>query len=299
MPATRLTSRAKNDKTGGVKALTFLARRFVAGDTAQDALDAVQDLNKRGLSATLDFLGEDCANEAQAQAAADEILGLLRGIHERKLDSNVSLKLTQLGFNLSRDLAKRHLEKILDEAKRLDNFIRIDMEGSEYTQSTVDVFLEVFRDRKNVGTVLQSYLKRTPQDVEALIKAGARVRLVKGAYKEPPAVAFQSKEEVNAQYDVLARRLLEAGNYPAIATHDEDRVQAALAFIKEKGIAKDRFEFQMLYGLRPGRWAELRADGYKVRIYVPYGTHWFPYFVRRLRERKENWMFVVKNLVKG
>ncbi|HVE14879.1 MAG TPA: proline dehydrogenase family protein, partial [Elusimicrobiota bacterium] len=260
---------------------------------------AVQDLNKRGLSATLDFLGEDCANEAQAQAAADEILGLLRGIHERKLDSNVSLKLTQLGFNLSRDLAKRHLEKILDEAKRLDNFIRIDMEGSEYTQSTVDVFLEVFRDRKNVGTVLQSYLKRTPQDVEALIKAGARVRLVKGAYKEPPAVAFQSKEEVNAQYDVLARRLLEAGNYPAIATHDEDRVQAALAFIKEKGIAKDRFEFQMLYGLRPGRWAELRADGYKVRIYVPYGTHWFPYFVRRLRERKENWMFVVKNLVKG
>lgn len=276
-----------------------MARRFVAGDTARQALDAVYKLNQKRITATLDFLGEDCSNEAQAQSAADEIAGLLRLIKERGVESNVSLKLTQLGFNLSPALAKRHLLDLLELASRSGNFIRIDMEGSAYTAKTLELFHGVFKSHKNVGAVVQSYLKRTPEDVEALIAAGARVRLVKGAYKEPASVAYQSKEEVNAQFDLLARRLLEAGNYPAIATHDEARISAALAFAKEKGIPPSRFEFQMLYGLRPRRWSSLREAGYNMRVYVPYGTHWFPYFTRRLRERKENWMFVVKNLFHG
>ena len=290
---------AKNDKKRQMKALTFMARRFVAGDTASEAMNVVRALNAQGLTATLDFLGEDCLNEGQASAAAEEILGLLRRISDLGLQSNVSLKLTQLGFNLSPQLARGYLMRLLDAADQKGNFIRIDMEGSHYTQSTLELFYEVFRARKNVGAVIQSYLRRSAQDVEALIRVGARVRLVKGAYKEPVEVAFATKEEVHDNYDRLARRLLEAGDYPAIATHDEARIQAAIAFAREKGISKDKFEFQMLYGLRPRRWSELRAEGYPMRVYVPYGTHWFPYFVRRLRERKENWMFVLRNLLEG
>lgn len=278
---------------------TLLAGRFVAGETAREAIEAVRALNARGLKATLDFLGEDCERAGQADQAAEEYVRLLGLIAESRLDCNVSLKLTQFGLNLDAGLARRNLLRVVEEAARLGNFVRIDMEGSAYTQRTLDLFEEVFARHKNVGVVIQAYLKRSAADIRRLNSLGARVRLCKGAYKEPPEVAFQDKAQVHENYDLLARELLTGGNYPALATHDEDRIQAALTFAAERGIGKDRFEFQMLYGLRPRRWDGLRAEGCNVRVYVPYGTHWLPYFVRRLRERKENWMFVLRSLIRG
>ncbi|MFH1723932.1 MAG: proline dehydrogenase family protein [Elusimicrobiota bacterium] len=282
-----------------MRALTFLAGRFVAGDTAAEAMRAVRALNERGLKATLDYLGEDCASEAQADAAAGEYVQLLRRIAEAGLDCNVSLKLTQFGLNLDAGLARRNLLRVVEEAHARRNFVRIDMEGSAYTQRTLDLFHDVFEAHNNVGVVIQAALKRSRADVARMNRAGARVRLCKGAYREPAEVAFQEKEEVNESFDRLAAELLENGNYPGLATHDEDRIRAAIRFSRKKGIPPDRFEFQMLYGLRPKWWGELAASGFVVRVYVPYGTHWLPYFMRRLRERKENWMFVLKNLARG
>lgn len=283
-----------------MRALTFFAGRFVAGDTAAEAIKAVQGLEQRGLKATLDFLGEETKSREQASAAAAEYLRLLEGIHGAGIkDCNVSLKLTQLGLNLDSNLAKENLVRVLKKASEFGNFVRLDMEGSQYTQSTLDLFYDVFREHKNVGAVIQAYLKRSRQDVARLNEIGARVRLCKGAYREPADIAIQAKTEVNDNFDALTQELLEKGNYPGIATHDEERVDAALRFAAEKGIGKEKFEFQMLYGLRPKRWDELHGQGCKMRVYVPYGTHWFPYFVRRIRERKENWLFVIKNLVKG
>jgi proline dehydrogenase len=235
----------------------------------------------------------------QASAATEEYLRLLRRIEEAELDANISLKLTQLGLNLNPDLAKKHLLRIVEEAAKRRNFVRIDMEGSAYTQKTLDIFYEIFSSHREVGPVIQAYLRRSFSDIARLNQLGVRVRLCKGAYQEPAQLAFQDKDEVHKNYDLLARELLEHGNYPALATHDEERIQAAIRFAREKGIGPDRFEFQMLYGLRRKRWTQLRNEGYAVRIYVPYGTHWFPYFVRRLRERKENWMFVLRNLVES
>jgi proline dehydrogenase len=283
-----------------MRALTFLANRFVAGDTAADAIAAVKRLEDQGIHTTLDFLGEETATEAQAAAAAQEYLSLLQAIRAAGLKRcNVSLKLTQFGLNLDPKMAADHLLRVLEEADKSDNFVRLDMEGSPYTQSTLDLFHKVFQERKNVGAVIQAYLKRSRRDIEELNRVGARVRLCKGAYKESSKIAFSEKAKVNASYDELTQLLLEQGNYPGLATHDEDRIQAALEFAKDKGIAKDKFELQMLYGLRRKRWTELVAAGYNVRVYVPYGTHWLPYFTRRIRERKENWLFVLKNLVHG
>ena len=279
-----------------MRALTFLARRFVAGDKASEAVAAVRKLNEKGIKATLDFLGEECLDREHAEGAVQEVLGLLRLIAEHKVNANVSIKLTQLGLSLDMELARKNLKTILDEAARLGNFVRVDMEGSAYTQKTLDLFNEAFAKSKNTGIVIQASLLRSRADIEALNKAGARVRLCKGAYKEPPSVAHQVKEEVNANFDALARLMLDSGIYHALATHDDERIEAAIRYAKEKGIGKDRFEFQMLYGLHTKRWPELVAEGYTVRIYVPYGTHWFPYFYRRIRERKENLMFVLRNL---
>ena len=282
-----------------MRVLTLLARRFVAGETADEALQAVRRLNRQGIKATLDLLGEEVKDRDQARAETAEIVALLAKIADAGLDANVSVKLTQLGLSLDPGLCRDNMARILEEAAKRGNFVRIDMEGSAYTQATLDLFHGLHRTFDNVGPVIQAYLMRSATDVDRLVQAGARVRLCKGAYKEPPSVAFASKEEVNRSYDALAETLLLAGRYPAIATHDDDRIARVQRLVSGKGLAKSSFEFQMLYGLRPRLWPKLVADGYNLRIYVPYGTHWFPYFYRRLRERKENLMFVVKGLWRG
>ena len=277
-----------------MKLFTFLARSFVAGDRIEEALEAVKKLNSKGIKATLDYLGEDCSQEADARRSCDEYISLLKKIAEARVDSNVSLKISQLGFGFNEKLARELLERIVDEASQHDNFVRIDMEGSALTQKTLDLFKETFSTRKNVGIVIQAYLKRSEKDIQELISLKARVRLCKGAYKEPDSVAFPDKKEVNLNYDRLAQMLLKAP-LPAFATHDDERIEAVTRVAEKEGVSKDRYEIQMLYGLRPKRWEDLVSKGHSVRVYVPYGTHWFPYFYRRLRERKENLFFVARN----
>ncbi|MHB2026754.1 MAG: proline dehydrogenase family protein [Elusimicrobiota bacterium] len=279
-----------------MRVLTFLARRFVAGDTISEAIEAVRELNRAGLKATLDNLGEETKTRAEAQKACDEYIAALRKIAEAEADCNVSLKLTQFGLNLDESLARDNLARVAEEAQKLGNFVRIDMEGSAYTQKTLDVFYSLFPDKfGNIGVVIQSALRRSEKDVEKLTRLKARVRLVKGAYKEPPEIAFQKKSEVDANYDRLAAMLLKAP-IPAWGTHDERRIQWAAQAARAAGLAKSDYEIQMLYGVRPRRWQELRQEGHAVRIYVPYGTHWLPYYSRRLRERKENVLFVLKGI---
>jgi proline dehydrogenase len=278
-----------------MRALTFLASRFVAGDGIADAVAAVRALNQDGLKATLDNLGEDSLTREQALAAADENVLMLRKIDDADLDANISLKLTQLGLAIDEKLCRENLLKILDEAKKLDNFVRIDMESSAWTQKTLDLFYSLHDKYPNVGIVLQACLKRTEADCREAVKRKVRVRLCKGAYKEPASVAFLDKKDVDENYDRCARILAQAP-IPAFATHDDKRIAVALDACDDAHLVKNDYELQMLYGLRAKRWRELRAAGHTVRIYVPYGTHWFPYFYRRLRERKENIAFVVKNL---
>jgi len=279
-----------------VRALTFLARRFVAGDTLKEALEAVQRLNGDGLKVSLDHLGEECRSRAQAEQDCAEYVECLKRVSDAGADCNVSLKLTQFGLNLDESLARDNLVRVLEVAKKLDNFVRIDMEGSAYTQKTLDIFYSLFPDFPNMGVVIQAGLWRSREDVAELVRRQARVRLCKGAYKEPASIAFQSKDEVNRNYDALAEMLLKAP-MPAFATHDDERIRSVVAAAEKIGVARDRYEIQMLYGLRPKRWKSLRAEGHRVRVYVPYGTHWFPYFYRRIRERKENLLFVLRNLI--
>lgn len=278
-----------------MKALTFLAKRFVAGETIDEALVAVRELNADGIKVTLDNLGEDCETPAQANAATQEYLTMLARIGAAGADCNVSLKLTAFGLNLDRSLARDNLARVAELAQSLGNFVRIDMEGSAYTQRTLDLFYELFPRFPNMGIVLQAYLRRSEKDVEEAVRKGVRVRLCKGAYREPPELAFAKKDEVNANYDKLARMLLKAP-LPAFATHDDARIEAAVKAAEAAGISRDKYEIQMLYGLRAKTWRELVKAGHTMRVYMPYGTHWFPYFSRRVRERKENLMFVVKNL---
>ncbi|MDE2489893.1 MAG: proline dehydrogenase family protein [Elusimicrobia bacterium] len=278
-----------------MRALTFLASRFVAGDDVDDALEAVAALNADGIKATLDNLGEDSLTRAQALAAAEQNLLMLRRIAETGVDANISLKLTQLGLAFDEGLCRESLLKIVEDAARRGNFVRIDMEGSAWTQKTLDLFYSLHGKHPNVGTVLQSMLRRTEADAKEAAARGARVRLVKGAYKEPDSLAFPTHREVNDSYDRCAALLTKAPT-PAFATHDDARIEAALKACDAAGLVKADYEIQMLYGLRPKRWRELRAAGHTVRVYVPYGTHWFPYFYRRLRERKENVRFVLRNL---
>lgn len=279
-----------------MRALTFLASRFVAGDDVGDAVAAVRSLNELGIKATLDNLGEDSLTREKADAAAAENLLMLRRINEAGLDSNISLKLTQLGLALDESLCRDHLLRIVEEAERLKNFVRIDMEGSQWTQKTLDLFYALHGKHPGVGIVLQAYLRRTQQDCRDAVLHKARVRLCKGAYKEPADIAFPAKEEVNANYDACAAILAGGAPLPAFATHDDARIAAAVAACEKAGLAPADYEIQMLYGLRPRRWRELRAEGRTVRVYVPYGTHWMPYFYRRVRERKENALFVLRNL---
>lgn len=278
-----------------MRALTFLARRFVAGDRIDDAIAAVRRLNADGLKATLDNLGEDSRDKAHALAARDENLLMLRRLGESGVDANISLKLTQLGMGFDDELARESLLKIVAEAERIGSFVRIDMEGSAFTQKTLDIFYGIHDAHPGVGIVLQAMLRRTEQDCRDAVARKARVRLCKGAYKEPASVAFPDKKDVDANYDKCAAILAKAP-VPAMATHDDARIASALKSFDAAGLVKSEYELQMLYGIRGKRARELRAKGHTVRIYVPYGTHWFPYFYRRIRERKENLLFVARNL---
>jgi proline dehydrogenase len=278
--------------------LIWPATRFVAGESKESAIAAVRDLNARGIAGSLDLLGENVTDLEAATRAREEYVALLRGIADAGVDSNISIKLTMLGLDIERGVALDHLVAILDAARYTDNWVRIDMEGSPYTQATLDLFFDVFESYPNVGIVIQSMLRRSDQDIDRLIVAGARVRLVKGAYKEPASIAYEDKLEVNAAFDRMAERLLDRGEYPAIATHDDERIEHAIEYAAERGIGRHRFEFQMLYGVRRETQEAMVRRGFNMRVYVPYGQQWFPYFYRRLRERKENVSFVLRNLLR-
>ncbi len=276
------------------------ANRFVAGETMDTALDAVAKLNARGISASLDLLGESVHNESEARAAGREYITMLDRIYERKADANVSVKLTAMGLDVSEELCVAVMQDILQRAREYRTFVRIDMESSAYTQRTLDLFERRFYPnyRENVGIVLQSYLYRTCADVERANLIKARVRLCKGAYKEPETVAFPDKKDVDANYIKCMHALMEHGNYPGLATHDEAIIEDAKRFAKTHQIASSRFEFQMLYGVRRDLQDRLVREGYRMRVYVPFGTQWYPYLMRRLAERPANVAFLTGNVLK-
>lgn len=277
-----------------------LASRFVAGETIDEAMATVRDLNASNLSASLDLLGESVLHAEEAQRACRIYLDLLERIHSAKANANVSVKLTQMGLDIDEQLCVSNLRAIIGQAKQYDSFVRIDMEQSSYTAKTLQLFSDVFHPEfgNAAGVVLQSYLRRTAADVDAMIALRARVRLCKGAYKEPEDVAFPKKSDVDANYVACMERLLERGNYPGIATHDVKIIDHAKAFAKQREISPERFEFQMLYGVRRDLQYKLRREGYNMRVYVPFGTHWYPYLMRRLAERPANIAFITANILK-
>ncbi len=274
-----------------------VARRFVAGETLDDAFEAARTVNKAGRSASLDLLGENVSDETGARNAANGYVAMFDRIASEKLDANVSLKLTQLGLDLSESLCEELVGKIVEHATSQGNFVRIDMEGSAYTQRTVDMAKRVRAKCSGVGTVMQAYLFRSEQDVRDLLSVGCQLRLCKGAYKEPAEIAFPAKADVDANYVRLMKLILPSGIYHGIATHDPAMIQATKDFVREKNIGRDQFEFQMLYGIRTDLQQQLVREGYRLRIYIPFGTEWFPYFMRRLAERPANLTFFLRNLL--
>jgi len=276
------------------------ASRFVAGETIATACDAVAELNAKGITATLDLLGESVTNEAEARETGAQYLALLDEIARRKLDANVSVKLTALGQDIRDDLCEAVTTEILAKAKAHDTFVRLDMEGSPYTQRTLDFFANRLYPAfpGQVGVVLQSALRRTLDDIDWANGRGCRVRLCKGAYLEPATVAFPDKKDVDATYVEGMRRLLTKGRYPGIATHDERIIAETVRFATAEGIAADRFEFQLLYGVRRDLQERLVREGWRVRVYVPFGTQWYPYLMRRLAERPANIAFILGNVLR-
>jgi proline dehydrogenase len=276
------------------------AARFVAGETVETAIDAVRDLNRRQISATLDLLGESVGQESDAAQARDTYLTMLDQIAQAGVQSNVSVKLTQMGFDLGESTCLANVSAILERAKARQNFVRIDMEGSAYTQRTLDLVYQRLSPAfgPHLGVVIQSCLRRSAVDVDRLIDAKARVRLCKGAYLEPADVAFPDKADVDKAYVQLMERLMERGNYPGIATHDAAIIARAREFAAARKIDPARFEFQMLYGVRRDLQDSLRRAGYNVRVYVPFGTQWYPYLMRRLAERPANIAFILGNVVR-
>lgn len=276
------------------------ASRFVAGETLDSALAAVRQLNARKIRVSLDLLGESVTNEAEARAASRSYLQMLDRIHEAGLDANVSVKLTQMGLDISEELCVDIMQQILERARGYRTFVRLDMEGSDYTERT----LRLFEDRlypsfpEHVGIVLQSYLYRTKVDVERAIQLKCRVRLCKGAYNEPATVAFPEKRDVDANYVTCMQQLLLEGNYPGIATHDPAILAQAKRFVRAQNIAPARFEFQMLYGVRRDLQDQIVREGFNMRVYVPFGTQWYPYLMRRLAERPANVAFITGNMVR-
>ena len=273
------------------------ARRFVAGETIDDAVAAAREVNRTGAMASLDLLGENVSDEDGARRAASEYAEIFDRIARENLDANVSLKLTQLGLDLDENLCRELLENIAARAARFRNFVRVDMEASAYTQRTVEIVKRVRAKYEGVGGVLQAYLYRTESDVETLLAAGCRIRLCKGAYNEPAEVAFAKKSDVDANYVRLMKRLLGSGIYHAIATHDPAMIHAAREFVTGQGIGAGQFEFQMLYGIRTDLQKKLVRDGFRLRVYIPFGADWFPYFMRRLAERPANLKFFLRNLL--
>ena len=279
------------------RAMRGVVRRYVAGESLDEAVAAARGLNAAGMRATLNCLGEDVLDRAAAERARGEYLELLEAIARHGLDANISVKPTQLGLAFDRRLTARNLAALADRAAELGSFVRIDMESSAYTQATLDLFYELFDRQPSVGVVIQAYLYRSAADVEELIRRGARVRLCKGAYREPPSLAYQRKAEVDDSYRRLSARLLEAGTFPALATHDTRMVHHARRFAAARRIGADRYEFQMLYGVRRDLQRRIVAHGYGLRVYVPYGKDWYPYLTRRLAERPANLIFLVNSVL--
>ena len=278
-----------------------MTERFVAGDDIETAVRAIRELNARGCTATFDHLNEGVTSAAETEGEVREYKRVLAAIDESGIRSNVSIKLTQFGLGFDPELAYRNARAVVEEAARRGNFVRIDMEDSPVTQVTLDIFRRLRSEfgLDTVGIVVQSYLRRTEQDVRELLQIPARIRLCKGAYNEPPEVAFPDKKDVDENYVRCMKLLLASGTYHGIATHDERMIQATKAHAAELGLAKNAFEFQMLYGVRRDLQEKLAREGFPVRVYVPYGKHWYPYFMRRLAERPANVWFVLKNMLKG
>ena len=279
--------------------LTFLAKRFIAGENKEDAVKAVRELNAQGMRTSLDILGENVTSEKMATDLAATYIDILETIDHENITANVSVKLTQMGLDISDDFCFDNVSRIIETARDKGNFVRIDMEGSAYTQRTLNLVYRWADKYDNVGTVIQAMLLRSASDIAGLISRGIRVRLCKGAYKEPASVAFQKKEHVNENYINLMKALLDSGHFHSIATHDGAMIEATKNYANENGIGKDKFEFQMLYGINRSGQMKLAREGYGMLVYVPFGTHWFPYYYRRLRERKENILFILKHLFKG
>lgn len=276
------------------------ARRFVAGDTREEALQVVETLERNKIHAILDLLGEMVTSQAQARQFQSEIVQLIQELGALPYPRYVSLKLTQLGLDLSEDMALSLLNEILTEADKVDCFVRIDMEDSPRVDATLRVYQRLYQAGfRNAGVVLQSYLKRSEQDLDDLLLLKTPVRIVKGAYREPPEVAFQEKRMVDAQFVLLCKKALENGLYTAIGSHDPSILQEIKRWTAAKGIGRDRFEFQLLYGVRRDEQKKLAAEGYTVRAYVPYGRDWYPYFARRIAERPENLLFIGRSLIQG
>jgi proline dehydrogenase len=293
-----------------------VASRFVAGEKPADAIRVIRELNAKGICATLDHLGESVTNTSEAAAAANEIIQMVEEIDRRNVRSSVSIKLTQIGLALDKSICEENLQRILEKAKNLKNYIRIDMEDSPYTDATLEIFRQMHQGgfQDHVGIVIQAYLYRSEKDVQDLMGDEATVRLCKGAYDEPAEIAFPRKRDVDANFDRLTEimidgalkagkpRISECGRYPpipAIASHDEKRINHAKAYAKNVSLPKDSLEFQMLFGIRSDLQVALAAEGYPVRVYVPYGTEWYPFFVRRLAERPANLWFFLSNLFKN
>ncbi|HEX9054267.1 MAG TPA: proline dehydrogenase family protein [Gemmatimonadales bacterium] len=276
------------------------ASRFVAGETIESGVVAARELAARGITASLDFLGESVKEEREAVAARDQYLRMLDSMAAAGVEVNVSVKLTQMGLDIDEDLCAANLTRILEKAGAAGGFVRLDMEGSAYTQRTLDFFKQRLLERfgRHCGVVIQAMLRRSEADVADLIAHGARVRLCKGAYLEPSTVAFPDKADVDRSYVTLMERLLAEGNYPGIATHDDVIIRRAQGFVQRNRIGPDRFEFQMLYGVRRDLQARLHRSGHRMRVYIPFGTQWYPYLMRRLAERPANIAFILGNVVK-
>ncbi len=278
-----------------------VSRRFVAGTTVEDALAATRAVNQLGLSVSVDNLGENVSNADEARHSAQLYHQLLDRMSEQGLDANVSLKLTHMGLDVDEAMAYKISSEVVEHAARINNFVRVDMEGSPYTQRTLDFVHRLHQApglAGHVGAVIQSYLHRSEKDVEDLIASGIRVRLCKGAYKEPPDIAFEKKSDVDANYIKLMKMLLKSGVYHGMATHDEGVIHATIEFAQKEKIPPSSFEFQMLYGIRRDLQQSLVKEGWRCRVYIPFGTEWYPYFMRRLAERPANALFIMKNLLR-
>ncbi|WP_110113800.1 proline dehydrogenase [Bacillus sp. CGMCC 1.16541] len=278
--------------------LRFGASRFVAGETIDLAVKAIRELNEKGLAVTIDYLGEFVDNEREANEMADHCIDAIRAIGREKLNAQLSLKMTSMGLDISDDIVLRNMRKILDAAQTHDVFVTIDMEDYSRCGKTIEIFKTLKSEYDHIGTVIQAYLYRTEQDMNDLNAYSPNLRLVKGAYKESPEVAFPDKKDVDDNFKKIIKTHLMNGNYTAIATHDDNMIEYTKQLVKEQGISNDQFEFQMLYGIRPERQEQLVSEGYTMRVYVPYGTDWYGYFMRRLAERPANVAFVLKGIVK-